>query len=126
MFKVLYYYYYLFYTKIIPDYQPNATVIFTLGFTESLFVDSIFNILYVHFYCQTVDKWVGIGIAIVIIFLNYLFFYRNEAYLTILHEKPKIWNNKVSVIFCASFCIICVFGFILSSIYVKSVLTNCR
>lgn len=52
--NVLYYYYYLFYTKVLPDDEPHATVIFTLSFSESLLLNGLLDIFSAIF---IVKKW---------------------------------------------------------------------
>lgn len=100
MINVFYYYYYLFYTKVIPDNQPHATVIFTLGFTFSLILNGIINVVLAYVLAVSLRKWEMIGIFAFIIVLLYFAYYRNGKGKRIIKEKPKILNSKsISIIF---------------------------
>lgn len=125
--KTLYYYYYLFYTKILTDDEPHATVIFTLSFSESLVINGIIDIVLVKFFCVDVELWIQILILVIIIFLNYF----NYSYLkkseAIVNEKPKYFGSHlfsilVTMIFFVSSSSLMFWG----PIYTKSIFNECR
>jgi hypothetical protein len=97
--NVLYYYYYLFYTRILPDDQPHATVIFTLSFSESLLVNYTIDFVGAHLLCRfLLGKWSMIIIFILIAAANYLIYYITEKYTQIIELKPKFFgSSKASV-----------------------------
>lgn len=55
------YYYYLFYTKVLPDNQPHSTVIFTLSFTFSLIINGIVNVVFAYLFGISLRKWEMMG-----------------------------------------------------------------
>jgi len=67
--KILYYYYYLFYTKILPDDQPHLTVIFCLSLMESFILNGLLNIVSILLFCYNIAKWPMIGVLIAIIII---------------------------------------------------------
>lgn len=87
--NVLYYYYYLFYTKVIPDNEPHATVIFTLSFSLGLLVNGILKICLALFFCERYDGWPAIGIILGIMFINYLLYFRSGKRFKIIEAKPQ-------------------------------------
>mgnify|MGYP000903560132 CR=1 FL=1 len=96
MIKVLYYSYYLFYTKIIPDNEPHATTIFTLSFTESLIANGIINICLVFPLNTSLNKWIMVLLFLLVLVFNYLFFNKNERGKKIVErDKPLLCNSKV-------------------------------
>ncbi len=96
MIKVLYYSYYLFYTKIIPDNEPHATTIFTLSFTESLIANGIINICLVFSLNTSLNKWIMVLLFLLVLVFNYLFFNKNERGKKIVErDKPLLCNSKV-------------------------------
>lgn len=96
MIKVLYYSYYLFYTKIIPDNEPHATTIFILSFTESLIANGIINICLVFFLNTSLNKWIMVLLFLLVLVFNYLFFNKNERGKKIVErDKPLLCNSKV-------------------------------
>ncbi len=96
--NVFYYYYYLFYTKVLPDNQPHSTVIFTLSFTLSLIVNCIVNVAFAYVLNISLRKWEMIGIFVLITALMYLAYYRTGKGKRIVKEKPKLFNSKVASI----------------------------
>ena len=93
MIKVLYYYYYLFYTKILPDNQPNGTVIFTLSFSLALFINGLINITLASTISYALDKYSMMGIFALILYVNYWQFYKKGKWKRIVKEQPKFFNN---------------------------------
>jgi hypothetical protein len=97
--KVIYYYYYLFYTKVLPDTQPHATVIFSLSFIFSLILNGIINVILAYKFALALNRWEMIAVLAFIIFLMYLFFYNTGKGKRIVEiEKPKLFNsNGISI-----------------------------
>lgn len=93
--KVIYYYYYLFYTKVLPDNQPHATVIFTLGFILSLIINGVLNIFLAYKFGFALNHWEMIGILVLLIFILYLVFYKTGKGKRLVEiEKPKLCNSQ--------------------------------
>ncbi len=100
--KGLYYYYYLFYTKILPDNQPHGTVIFSLSFLLSLIVNGLINMTLAYLFGIALGKFEMIGILLVIILLMYLLLFRNgKAKRIVEKEKPKIFGSHSASIILA-------------------------
>ena len=101
MIKVLYYYYYLFYTKIIPDNEPHATTIFTLGFTVSLIINGLLDILLTSFFDLISEMWIKVLIFIASVIILYFAFGKSgKGKIIVEKEKPMIRNNQtVSIIY---------------------------
>jgi len=78
MLNILYYYYYLFYTRVLPDNQPHLTVIFTLSFSLSLLINGLLSIILVYVFNYNMSEYMMIGIFSIIMAVNYLVFYRIE------------------------------------------------
>jgi hypothetical protein len=72
----VFYYYYLFYTKVLPDNQPHSTVIFTLSFSLSLLVNGLLSIISAYVANYNMSNYAMVGIFIAILVLNYFVFYR--------------------------------------------------
>jgi hypothetical protein len=125
MINVLYYYYYLFYTKILPDNQPHATVVFTLGFTFSLILNLIINIGLAYLMNISLGRWAMIGVFIFVLFIFYLRYYRNGKGKNIIIEKPKILNsNKASIIFSVFFFILGILALFLQADITRIILSE--
>ena len=97
--KVLYYYYYLFYTRVLPDNDPHGTVIFTLSFSESLLVNNMIEFVGVHLFCKfLLGLWAKIAISALIVGINYLVYYESGKNIRIVESKPKFFNsNRISI-----------------------------
>lgn len=98
--NVLYYYCYLFYTRIIPDTEPHTTVIFALSFSESLIINYTIDLISVYFICKfSLVLWHKLAITGLILIINYLMFYRSGRSTDIVKTKPKFFgSNKISVL----------------------------
>ncbi len=124
--KILFYYYYLFYTRILPDDQPYATTVFTLSVSESFFINNLILFFFAHFFCINIGKWTMIGITMLIILTNYLYFYRSGRMKEIVKTKPKFFNNHfISIIITILFFIITSSFIFWGPIYVKNILDGC-
>lgn len=93
--EVLYYYYYLFYTRVLPDDEPHATVVFTLSFSEALLVNYAVDFLAVHLFCEyLLSMWSMIGVFLLILGVNYLIFHRTGRNREIVERKPSFFGNR--------------------------------
>lgn len=125
MIKVFFYYYYLFYTKVLPDDQPRLTVVFTLSLSESFVLSTLINSIFIVLYCQSVSKWLMLSVFFAIFLVNYFYFASDRVNL-IINEKPKIVNNLLSVVITLLFFIVSFSLMILSPLYLRTFLeTNC-
>ena len=95
MMDVIYYYYYLFYTRILPDDQPHMTVVLTLSVSESFLINSMLSLIGVNFFCYYINMWPLIGVLILLVIINYLYYYRTNRMKTIIKEKPKLLRSNV-------------------------------
>lgn len=96
--NILYYYYYLFYTKVLREDQPHSTVIFCLSLMESFIINGILNIASIVLFCYNISKWPMIVVLIIIIAINYKIYYKSKRKERIIIEKPKFFNNDVASI----------------------------
>jgi len=95
--NVLYYYYYLFYTRVLPDDEPHATVIFTLSFSESLLVNYSIDLVGAHLFCKfLLGKWSMIIIFVMIMVVNYLIYHKTGKNKKVVENKPKFFNSRVN------------------------------
>ena len=125
MINVFYYYYYLFYKKILPETQPHATVIFTLGFTFSLILNGIINIVLAYGLAISLGKWEMIGILAFILILLYFTYYKNGKGKRIVKEKPKLFNNNsISIVVTALLFLVGIFALFLQADITRAILSN--
>ena len=97
--KVLYYYFYLFYTKILPEQEPHATTIFALSMSQSLFLVSIINITMAYLCCKCLKTWQMVGFTLIIMIINYLTYKKKGIALQVVNDKPKFFNsNRISIV----------------------------
>jgi hypothetical protein len=124
--RVFYHHYYQFYTKIIPDDQPNATVIFVLSFIEALFINGILEYLMINFFCVGISKWPMIMVMVFILLINYFFYYRSGRFKAIIEEKPVFWGNeRLSMLLTAGISLLIVSWMFWGAILGKSLLETC-
>jgi uncharacterized membrane protein len=121
--KILYYYYYLFYTKILPDDQPHSTVVFCLSLMESFIINGLLNIVSILLFCYNISKWSMIGILIAIIIANCQIYYKSKRMERIIDEKLKLFNSKIaSVVFSLFFFLFSLLMIVTAPFYSKYLL----
>ena len=94
IFDILYWHYYKFYTRVLPDEQPNATTIFVFSFVISVLVNGIIDYFAIKYFCIDIGKWVMIGVYCLITYGSYKFFFSSRRYLKIIKERPVLFDNK--------------------------------
>lgn len=124
MIDILYYYYYLFYTKIIPGEDPHATTIWCLSFTLSWYIVTPACLLYAFIMHEVMPLCIMIGVFITILLLMYLSFSRTKKGKKIVQEKKPLLrgSNKLSIIFTIIFTAIGLLLMSFGSSVVKMVL----
>jgi len=75
--NVLYYYYYLFYQKVIKDNEPHLLATLVLSFSESLLLNGIAKITLAAAMCGNYGKWPALGVLLALIGINYLIYHKN-------------------------------------------------
>jgi len=123
MLNILYYYYYLFYTRVLPDNQPHLTVIFTLSFSLSLLINGLLSIILVYVFNYNMSEYMMIGIFSIIMAVNYLVFYRIEKGKRLVKEKPKLLkSHRLSILFTLIFFLVTISFLFFGPIYVRNIL----
>ena len=123
MLNILYYYYYLFYTRVLPDNQPHLTVIFTLSFSLSLLINGLLSIILVYVSNYNMSEYMMIGIFFIIMAVNYLVFYRTEKGKRLVKEKPKLLkSHRLSILFTLIFFLVTISFLFFGPIYVRNIL----
>jgi hypothetical protein len=118
-FKVLYYYYYLVYTKYIPDPSPRGTTVFVLGFSLASIIYPIIGCVNGYFKISLFYKNPVISIILPIIVLIYIIYFRKSIHKEITNEYPILFKSKkitvILVIGYTAFSMACLFiGIVLS------------
>src|SRR5439155_16889244 len=90
--KILYYNYLSFYKKV--DDEPHAMTVFVLGFTQSLPIVFIIQIVSSYFFCYLIPTWIMMIVGLAFIGFNYLFFSRTGISKQIVRSPPPIIINK--------------------------------
>lgn len=125
--NVLYYYCYLFYTKVIPDDEPYATTVFVLSFLESFLMFSVISLTLAHFQCISLSKWFGVSLMIILSVVNYLVFNRSGLSRRIVNEKPTFFNShQISMVIFGFLFFLCASSLFWAPILSKHILEQCR
>ncbi len=95
IFNIFYFYYYLFYKKILKDEQPIFTTTFTFSFSISLLINGVVNIVLAHASGEYLHKWGMIGVFLGVLILSYYYYYRNNKAIEVIKNRPKIFNSNV-------------------------------
>jgi hypothetical protein len=81
---VIYYYTFLFYSKIFKDYEPHFTTIWGISFLEGFALNIFLEIFSIHFLNFRINLFIKFIIILIILFINYLYFIRSKRFKKIL------------------------------------------
>lgn len=95
MISTLYYYYYLFYKKILKDNEPHMLATLVLGFSFSLMVIAIINIIMAHLLKIALGHYAMLAINLLMITIFYLTLHRTGKANEIVKKKPMFFNNHM-------------------------------
>jgi hypothetical protein len=124
--KVLYYYYYLFYQKIL---DPDPKLAATLGVTALLgfFSSGVISIGLAYFFCIDFNKYCMIAVMAAVLLANTFYFFTSKKVLKILKAKPKFFNsNGLTILFIWVFSIIVISTLFWSGSFINGILDRCR
>lgn len=127
LWDVLYYYYFVFYKKIIRDNDPHFGTVTALGCSQALLLNGTMDIIALNYFCFKIMVAVQFLIAVIIIGINYLVFHKTGRAHTIIKSKPALLNNKVlSLVVSVLFFLITTSWLFWGSFYGKYLLERCK
>lgn len=126
--KVLYYYYFIFYSRIYKQSDPYFFATTSLSVTTGLFITYMMDLFYVQFNCKFIEnKTIHLSIYGVIFIINLWYFLQKRNGITVVKEKPKFFNhNGISVFVAITFALLSIsFPFWMAD-YLMYVIENCN
>lgn len=115
----MFYFYYLFYKKIMKDDSPHIFSCLGISACETFFVVNIVSCLLIQF-CIKLGFWGSITIGVLITLLNVYYFIKSGRYKNIEKSKPMYFGNKwISIVTAIVFFIITVSSMFWGPIYLK-------
>lgn len=125
--NVFYFYYYLFYKKILRDEQPLFTTTFTFSFSISLLVNGILNITLAHVSGISLHKWGMISVFLGFLSFSFFYYYRNDKATQVMKNRPKFFNNSLlSILLTILFFLLAVSFLFWEPIYSKNIIDGNR
>lgn len=94
MIKVFYYYYHLFYLKVLPTSDPRLTALLTLSFSLSLLIIGIIGTILAYTVNYALSRYEMVGILVVTLVINYLKYYQHGKAIAIIEEHYMFINNQ--------------------------------
>lgn len=126
MIHVLYYHYFLFYTRFLKEEQPHFTSCFALSASEGFLINGIIEISSLKYFCYPIGKWPMIVVFLIILGLNYWYYQKLGMGKEIVKKEPLYFkNHRLSVVFSVLFFLITVSWLFWGPIYAKYLLNNC-
>ena len=121
---VLYYYFYLFYVKVISDNQPHSNTVWALGFLFSLIINFSLDMGLAFFFGYTLSVFQMVSITALLMLLFYFKYCKSGRGKQIVKkEKPKFFvSNTVSIILTILFFLISMFFLFFSADIVREIL----
>ena len=124
--NVLYYYYYLFYSKIIRDPEPKVATLLALSFSLSLLINSVIDIIALKLYCYEIKVWFQFTVLVVIVLVNYFVFLRTGKSREIIKAQPTVANKRLSILITLFFFLATTSWLFWGPIYGKHLLEICK
>jgi hypothetical protein len=125
--KVLFYYYYLFYNKLFPEADPQLTAILVLSFSESTVIIIGYNLIFGYLFCSILTKYYMMGITLMIVLVNSLFYLTPKNIKDIIKAKPSFYgNHKLTVALVGFFFILTISSIFWRSDLSDFILENCQ
>lgn len=126
--NVLYYYFFLFYSKVLKDDEPHMLTILALSACEGFMVNIIVDVFTAKCFCSGINSFFWMGTIALFIFLNYLYFYKSGKAKELIKKKPMFFSsNSISIFITILFFILMVSSIFWGPIYTKHILdTHCR
>ena len=124
---VFYYYYFLFYRKVIKDPEPHFATVLGLSCSEALLLNGPMDIIALKYFCYKIAVIFQFSLAILIILINYLFYHKTGRVHKIINNKPSIAGSKpLSVAITILFFLITISWLFWGPIYGKHLLEQCK
>ena len=125
MFKVLYYYYYVFYTKALVQSNPHFVTKLGISAVQSFFLNGLLDVSSVTLLCQKIDAWVMISVSVLILIANFSYFNKNIV-SQIITNKPMLFNNhRLTILFVILVSVLSISWLFWGSYYSKHILAEC-
>jgi len=126
-FDVLFFYFYIFYSKIVKDHDPWMATILGLGFIESIIPNAILKLILLKGYCLRLDSWIYFAITIIVVIVNYLLYIKSGRLKKLIKTQPKIRNShRLSAIVVITFFVIVASWLFWGPIYTKYLWNQCQ
>lgn len=126
--NVIYYYYFLFYSKVFKEDEPHLTARLVLSFCQSLFINGLIaDTIALHFFCYEISKWIMISVLACILLFNYFYYSKSGRDKIIVKEKPVFFGSqRVSILISIIFFVVTISWMFWGPFYGKYVLDNCN
>lgn len=126
-FDVMYYYYYVFYSSIYKETEPELTAKLSLAASESFLAIAVSSIVSAYFFCYKFGRPECIVIIVVILIINFSFILTSKREKEILVHQPTLFkSNTASVIIAWLFFIFTASILFWLNSVVNLMIDNCR
>jgi len=125
---VLYYYYFLFYAKVLKDDEPHLLTIMALSASQGFALSVSLSLFLLKFFCLEMNKLLLFLPICLFLLFNYLHFYKSGRSRKIVKEKPMFFSShKLSVALTLLFFIATFSTLIWGAVYARYLTdTYCR
>lgn len=128
MLKVLYYYYYLFYSKVLIQPESHFVTILVLSAMESFLINYLIDFLSVHLFCAIPSEiWYKLLVVGTLLIINFIYYEQNGKGKVIVKEKPKFFNDhRLSIVIVLVITLFIISLLFWAADYKMAVLNKCK
>jgi hypothetical protein len=123
----IYYYYFLFYKKILKDNEPHLLTTLALSASFGFVLDFIARVILANTLCISLNTWLSMVLLGLVVLIVYYIFHKSGIAKEVVKQKPMFFNNHIfSIIISILFFIMTVSFMFWGPTYTKEILDNCR
>lgn len=128
MLRVLYYYYYLFYTKVLVQPEPHFVTVLALSASEGFLINYSIDFLSAHLLCKVFhEMWYKLLMVVILLMINFWYYSKQGIDKKIVKERPKILgSHALSITVTLTFFLVTTSFLFWMADYLKVVIQNCQ
>src|SRR5690349_13114748 len=92
---VIYYFYVIFYKKVLRIPEPIYYGMLVLSASQSFLLNGLIDIIALKKYCYQIPVWIQFSISLLIVYFKYLTYIKRGKAIKIVKQKPTLWNSRL-------------------------------
>lgn len=126
MSRVFYYYYHMFYSRVLLQPDPHFETILAISAMESLWINGILDTFSVVVYCYKLGKWPMLGVLILLLVVNFKLYGSKSFQNKIVSRKQTIFDShKLTILIVVVISLLGISWLFWGSFFTRNFLAEC-